>query len=92
MRPACKQILNRDPGRVPTARGHLHLFGPGPEALLCLDGLMEPIPPAAALGRPARKLVNDHDLAVANHILPVAGEEVLRPQGSFYSLVHVQQP
>ena len=59
-----KEVLDRDPGGL--ARGHGHL-----DALLGLDRLVQALAPLAALGQTAGELVDDHDLAVADDVLPV---------------------
>ena len=41
-------------------------------ALLGLDGLVQPVRPAASLHQAARELVDDHDVAVAHHVLAIA--------------------
>ena len=59
-----EEVLHGDPRRL--ARGHGHL-----DALLGLDRLVDAVAPLAALGQPAGELVDDHDLAVADDVLPV---------------------
>ena len=61
---AQEEVLHRDPRRLAGGHGHL-------DALLGLDGLMDAVAPFAAFGQPAGELVDDHDLAVADHVLPV---------------------
>ena len=41
------------------------------DAFLGLDRLVNARPPLAAFGQAAGELVDDHDLAVADHVLPV---------------------
>ncbi len=41
------------------------------DAFLGLDGLVDAGPPLAAFAEPARELVDDHDFAVADHVLAV---------------------
>ena len=48
--------------------------------LLRLDGLVQPVAPAAAGHQPARELVHDDDLAVLHHVVDVALEEGVRAQ------------
>ena len=84
MRPAGEEILDRDPGGM--SRGHRDL-----DALLGLHGLMQPVAPGAALRGPAREFVDDHDLAVANDVLPVADERLSSPQRPLDRLVDRKQ-
>ncbi|EKD59803.1 MAG: hypothetical protein ACD_54C01125G0003 [uncultured bacterium] len=49
-------------------------------ALLGLDRLMQAIRQAAALHHPAGEFVDQHHLAVADNILLVTGEQLVRPQ------------
>ena len=59
-----EEILHGDPRRLAGGHGHL-------DALLGLDGLVDAVAPLAPLGQPAGELVDDHDLAVADDVLPV---------------------
>ena len=69
---------------MPGWHGDLDLF-------LCLDGLVQAIPPVTALGGPARRFVDDHHLAVAHDILPVADEEPSCPHRPLHGFVDRQQ-
>ena len=59
-----EEVLHGDPRGLAGGDGDL-------DALLGLDGLVDAVAPLAALGQPAGELVDDHDLAVADHVLPV---------------------
>ncbi len=50
------------------------------DLLLRLHGLVQPVAPAAPRHQPAGELVDDHDLAVLDHVVDVALEERMRPQ------------
>ena len=84
MRPAGEEILDRDSGGV--SRGHRHL-----DPLLRLDRLMEPVAPRPSLRGTAGELIDDHDLPVADDILPIAVEKPPRPQGPFHRVVKRQE-
>ena len=59
-----EEVLHGDPRRLAGLHGDF-------DALLGLDGLVDAVAPFAALGQPAGELVDDHDLAVADDVLPV---------------------
>ena len=59
-----EEVLDRDPGGLAGGHGDL-------DALLGLDRLVQALAPLAAFGQTAGELVDDHDLAVADDVLPV---------------------
>ena len=59
---------------------HLALGG-GVEALLGLDGRLQTVRPAAALGHPAAHLVDQLDAAVADDVVDVAVQQRVGVQG-----------
>ena len=69
-------------------RDSLVLFA-NPHALLCLDGLMQAVGPAATLHGAAGELVDDDDLAVAHDVLDVA---VVQRVGSQCGIQVMHQP
>ena len=72
MRKEQEIILHRDPRRL---TGFDRDFDP----FLGFDRLVRAVAPFASLGDAARELVDDHDLAVENDILPIANEVPRRP-------------
>ena len=82
--PAGEEILDRDPSGVARGHGDFDLF-------LGLHRLMQAVLPAAALGGAAGKLVDDHDLAVADDVLPVAAEESAGAERPLDGVVDLQQ-
>ena len=67
-----KQILHGDPRRLVRRERDL-------DAFLRLDRLVNAGPPLPPLGQPAREFVDDHDLAVANHVVPIEEHLARRP-------------
>ena len=65
--------------------GDLHV------AFLGFDGLMKAVAPGATLGDATGRFVDDHHLPFANHILPVADEELPGPHGPLDRLVQREQ-
>ena len=66
-------VLEGDRGQRLVLRLDRHL-------LLGLERLMQAVGVAPALHHPAGELVDDHDLAVLDQIVDVAGEQAMRPQ------------
>ena len=70
-------------------RGHSLVFGLDFQPLARLNGLVEPFREAAPLHRASGEFIDNHDLAVLDHVVAVTLEQLVCPQG----LVHmVQQP
>ena len=68
-------------------RGDRLVLGLDLDSLTRLDGLMKPLREAPAFHCPAGELIDDHDLAVLDHVMAVALEQLVRPQ----RLVHMMQ-
>jgi len=59
------------------------------DALLGLDRLVQALAPLAALGQTAGELVDDHDLAVADDVLPVEFVLALDEDRTFDVTIHI---
>ena len=77
-----EEVLDRDPRGLPGLHGHL-------DALLGLDGLVQAVAPLAAFGQAAGELVDDHDLAVADDVLPVELVLAIHEHRPLDEVVHV---
>ena len=73
-------ILNGHAGGVAGGDGHWHVF-------LGFDRLMQTVAPLAAFGQPAGEFIDNHNFAVADHVVTIENERNVGPQRPFDGIV-----